>query len=101
MTRAIYKHLPTGAHVFPEGYAKKDLALLSKVDMQEHDDETALCELRQQRNAHLAASDSMMLPDRGLTPEQVEQWVKYRQVLRDITKSDVSNPAWPDKPERK
>ena len=54
--------------------------------------------LRLQRNNLLSQSDWMSLPD---APTMSDEWKKYRQELRDITKTYKSpdNVKWPTKPE--
>ena len=54
--------------------------------------------LRLQRNNLLSQSDWMSLPD---APTMSDAWKKYRQELREITKTYKSpdNVKWPTKPE--
>lgn len=40
--------------------------------------------LRDKRNRHLNSSDWRVLPDSPFTPEQRQQWIDYRQALRDL-----------------
>ena len=54
--------------------------------------------LRAERNALLAESDKMMVPDR-LKGEVKEAWTTYRQALRDMDFNDPNNIIWPTKPE--
>jgi len=56
-----------------------------------------LNELRQVRNSILAQSDWMSLPD---APTMSSAWKKYRQELRDITKTykTLDEVKWPIKP---
>ncbi len=58
-----------------------------------------LLEQKAERNARLADSDSMMLPDRELTDAKKAEWVTYRKALRDMDFSDLDNLNWPTKPE--
>lgn len=56
--------------------------------------------VRARRNALLDASDKSMMPDRGMSSDEVEAWQDYRRALRDIPNQagfpfDV---AWPDIP---
>lgn len=53
---------------------------------------------RAERNFFLSESDSMVLPDRGLTDANKKKWEIYRQSLRDIDFSDPDNITWPNKP---
>ena len=54
------------------------------------------------RNAELAATDSMMVPDRPLSEEQRQGWRVYRQALRDLGSIhealDIIE-AWPKRPD--
>ena len=46
--------------------------------------ETIRNRIRQDRNKLLAQSDWSQLPDNSLTAEERNEWVQYRQQLRDI-----------------
>ena len=54
--------------------------------------------LREDRNSKLAETDWMSLPD---APTMSDAWTKYRQDLRDITKTYKSpkDVKWPTKPD--
>ena len=54
--------------------------------------------LRESRDRRLAHSDWMSLPD---APTMSDAWKKYRQELRDITKTykTLDDVKWPTKPE--
>ncbi len=53
--------------------------------------------VRQQRNLKLSASDWTQLPD---APVVKEEWVVYRQALRDVTnQEDPFNIVWPNPPQ--
>lgn len=58
--------------------------------------------VRERRNALLAASDVLVLPDRwsSFTPSQQETIARYRQTLRDIPQSfvDPKEVVFPDMP---
>ena len=60
--------------------------------------ERELNNLREDRNSKLAETDWMSLPD---APTMSDAWKKYRQDLRDITKTYKSpkDVKWPTKPE--
>ena len=60
--------------------------------------ERELNNLREDRNNKLAETDWMSLPD---APTMSDAWKKYRQDLRDITKTYKSpkDVKWPTKPE--
>ena len=61
------------------------------------DDEIKLNLLRKQRNLLIAKTDWMSLPD---APTMSDAWKKYRQDLRDITKSykSLDDVKWPTEP---
>ena len=65
-------------------------------DKQKTDD--ALFDVREVRNRKLAETDWMCFPD---SPTMSDAWKKYRQDLRDITKTATSHDdvKWPTKPE--
>jgi uncharacterized protein YjiS (DUF1127 family) len=52
------------------------------------------------RNHLLMMSDWSMLPDNGLSEEKREEWMEYRQALRDLNEqSDFpENIVWPTPP---
>lgn len=55
--------------------------------------------IRNQRNALLTQSDWTQFNDSPLSPEKQQEWVEYRQALRDITlQEDPFNIVWPIKP---
>ena len=47
-----------------------------------------LAMLRAERNARLAATDYMLMPDYPITEERKAQVITYRQALRDLTAQD-------------
>ena len=56
--------------------------------------------LRYNRNAYLEQSDAWMATDRGLTQEQIDELLAYRQALRDLPATvDPQNIVWPQIPE--
>jgi len=60
----------------------------------------SMLQLRQQRNQKLSVTDWRALSDQVLSQE----WVDYRQALRDITQDletteDVNSVIWPTEPE--
>ena len=63
--------------------------------------QTVLNQIRNERDALLAASDWTQLPDLALTPEELGAWRTYRQKLRDMTENiiDFNAIVWPTKPE--
>lgn len=55
--------------------------------------------MRGERDALLAASDWVMLPDAPVTEQQRAAWREYRQALRDLPETpDAVWPAAPDAP---
>ena len=56
-------------------------------------------EVRNKRDALLAASDHVLMPDYPM--EDKSAWESYRQELRDIPQaySDIEEIAWPEDPE--
>lgn len=61
--------------------------------------------IRQERNARIAATDYLMLPDYPLTEEERAAWRGYRSALRDITDLDgfpwegPDSAPWPEPPQ--
>lgn len=56
--------------------------------------------IRIRRNQYLLESDWTQLNDSPLTQEKKEEWMQYRQDLRDITtQPDPFNIVWPVKPQ--
>ena len=53
-----------------------------------------------QRNALLAETDYILMPDYPITEEQREAWTAYRQALRDLPEQEgwPMNIVWPEKP---
>lgn len=81
-----------------EGKPKYDHTTDSWVDYR--DAATALSEVRHERNQRLRACDWTQIPDSALVAQTKQQWVTYRQALRDITnQTDPFNIVWPTKPE--
>ena len=58
-------------------------------------------EVRTRRDALLAETDYLAMPDYPLTEAQAEAVRAYRQALRDITEQEgfPRDVVWPDKPE--
>ena len=61
--------------------------------------DTSWDDLREQRNARLAASDWKILPG-GPYESKIEEWKTYRQQLRDLpaNTSDPKKITWPTRP---
>lgn len=62
--------------------------------------ETQWGNVRSQRELFLEQSDFTMMPDCPITPESKQEFITYRQALRDITETqtDPFNIAWPIPP---
>ena len=61
--------------------------------------ESQWSKIRSQRDTLLAACDWTQLPDVPLDTEQKQDWVVYRQALRDVTsQADPYNIEWPVAP---
>jgi hypothetical protein len=55
--------------------------------------------VRAQRNARLQSSDWTQVPDSPFAAQKKQQWVAYRQQLRDVTdQPDPFNIVWPTAP---
>ena len=63
--------------------------------------DTALAELRAERNRRLQECDWMFFKDVPVDAETLAKWSAYRQRLRDlpINTDDLTAPVWPAKPE--
>lgn len=57
--------------------------------------------IRNIRNFRLKQSDKYAYPDFPLTPEKKQEWLTYRQLLRDVTSQPTfpDSVIWPTKPE--
>ena len=68
-----------------------------------HDQESLWKMLREKRNQMLSATDWTVLPHSPLSEEKVQEYVKYRQALRDLpveqAGATMENISWPDLPE--
>jgi hypothetical protein len=62
------------------------------------ENDRAMAELRQERNAKLAASDWTQCRD--ITLSNDDAWKSYRTALRNLpaNTSDPANPTWPEEP---
>ena len=86
---------------FPEGYEKPPKEEF-EAKLQELIDAQPLKELRTKRNTLLAKTDYVATIDYPHpTPEKKQEWLDYRQALRDLpsTTEDPANPVWPVPPE--
>lgn len=63
--------------------------------------EQFLANVRSERNAKLIATDWTVLPDSPLSEELKQQYIVYRQALRDITQglNSFQDLVWPVQPE--
>jgi hypothetical protein len=85
----------------PEGYTKPPKEEF-EAKLQELIDAQPLKELRTKRNTLLAQTDYVATIDYPhATPEKKQEWLDYRQALRDLpsTTEDPANPVWPVPPE--
>ena len=58
-----------------------------------------LSNIRSERNGYLQQTDSWMATDRGLTQEQTDELLAYRQALRDFPATvDLEAIVWPSIP---
>jgi len=72
----------------------------SWADVQGGQDDEQWVSVRASRNQRLAVSDWTVLPDVPIPPGKEDEWVDYRQELRDITdQPDPFNINWPTPPE--
>jgi hypothetical protein len=56
--------------------------------------------LRSKRNKILRESDWIDLPNSSMSDTAKQDWLTYRQALRDLPSStDVLNPVWPEPPQ--
>ena len=57
--------------------------------------------VRESRNLLLSECDWTVLPDSPFTESKKQEWIVYRQTLRDITEtfSNTEDIVWPSKPE--
>lgn len=66
------------------------------------DIESEKSKIRERRTALLAQSDWVMFPDSPVTGSLLEQWMEYRQALRDILSEQVGKTfnqiIWPATP---
>ena len=86
---------------FPEGYEKPPKEEF-EAKLQELIDAQPLKELRTKRNTLLAQTDYVATIDYPhATPEKKQEWLDYRQALRDLPSNteDPANPIWPVPPE--
>jgi hypothetical protein len=62
--------------------------------------EAAWVELRKMRTKALVESDWTQIRDVTLSEEKVNEWIAYRQALRDLPSNteDPTNPVWPEAP---
>ena len=86
---------------FPEGYEKPPKEAF-EAKLQELIDGQPLVELRTKRNKVISSTDYLFTSDfPHATPEKKQEWLDYRQALRDLPSvtEDPANPVWPTPPE--
>ena len=84
----------------PEGYTKPPKEEF-EAKLQELIDAQPLKELRTKRNTLLAKTDYVAtIDDPHPTPEKKQEWLDYRQALRDLPSNteDPANVVWPSAP---
>jgi len=77
------------------------VTIIKSAEWLENKTNEAWKKIRKERNQLLKDSDYIMFPDITITTEKKEEWITYRQSLRDIPQT-FSNPddvTYPDKPE--
>ena len=85
----------------PEGYEKPPKEDF-EAKLKELIDAQPLKELRTKRNTLLDQSDKYIVADYPhATPEKKQEWLDYRQALRDLPTEteDPANPVWPVAPQ--
>lgn len=78
-----------------------DLIELNKFDNYSGSNDDKWIIIREYRNQLLDLCDWTQLPDAPMTPEKKQEWIVYRQELRDIT-DNFTNPddvIFPEIPE--
>lgn len=66
----------------------------------DRDLDQAWSDLRDERQARLSATDWIILRNLETSEPIPQEWLDYRQALRDLTDNtaDPLNPEWPEKP---
>jgi hypothetical protein len=82
-------------HPVPEDIASLSLSQLEEKILENHIDL-----IRQERNKKLLECDWTQVADVSLTEEKKNEWILYRQSLRNLPSTivDVSPINWPSKP---
>ena len=86
---------------FPEGYEKPPKEEF-EAKLQELMAAQPLKELRTKRNKVISSTDYLFTSDfPHATPEKKQEWLDYRQALRDFPSNaeDPANPVWPTPPQ--
>ena len=86
---------------YTEGYEKPPKEEF-EAKLQELIDAQPLKELRTERNTLLDQTDKYIVADYPhATPEKKQEWLDYRQALRDLPSNteDPANPVWPVAPQ--
>tara|TARA_B110000503_G_C7016602_1_gene357983 strand:+ start:513 stop:866 length:354 start_codon:yes stop_codon:yes gene_type:complete len=86
---------------FPEGYEKPPKEEF-EAKLQELMAVQPLKELRTKRNKVISSTDYLFTSDfPHATPEKKQEWLDYRQALRDFPSNaeDPANPVWPTPPQ--
>jgi hypothetical protein len=93
--------VPNGSYfVIGEDEVVEYQSVRPKTEQERQDEINSLWEnIRVQRNFLLEKSDWTQLPDSPLSSEKKQDWVAYRQALRDITNQpDPKSIIWPTEP---
>ena len=70
------------------------------IDTAEEIEAAAFIELRYTRDKLLNDSDWTQMPDSPLTDVKKQEWMNYRQQLRDLPNTvDINNISYPEKPQ--
>ncbi len=94
--KPTHKDIETGALVFPQGYPPEALEPLEEGFWEIWESEQELINVRIKRDKLLQESDKYMLQDFPITNEKRNEWIIYRQALRDLP---LNIPfQWPTKP---
>lgn len=78
----------------------EDIAILTSEQLQVKILESHKNFIRQERDKRLAECDWTQVPDVPLTEEKKNEWIMYRQLLRNLPSTiiDISPINWPSKP---
>jgi len=77
-----------------------NLLIVEDVERKQALDARRMKLVREERNKRLQQSDWTVLPDVTMSEDKKNQWLAYRQALRDLpsTVGDPCNVTWPESP---